>query len=985
MQPAAVVPPHHPSDSTEPLRIILNATSTLLAVPQLSHVLPQILELASRIIPADGYAIWRANPDKSAWHTIASRGLSKDYKYEVDDAQNARMDVSPIIATDVQSLPLLASRSDVYEREGIKSLLALPLIFDGAPQGTICFYYRSRHDFHESEINYGSVLANIASAAIGAAEMYDAQIAERLRSDFLANAGVVLASSLDYQATLRQVANLAVAAIADWCTVQTYFGGQLESLAVAHQDPRKLALAEDFRRQYPDTVRPGSATERILRTGKSELYPIISDELLARVAIDAEHLRMMRELGMRSAIAVPIKVRGRVIGLLRLISAESGKVFTSRDLKLAEDLAVRAGVAIDNARLYEALQSQQREQRQVLDTLPSLVAFIGKDQRYQFANRAYTDWFGVGVDITGMSIRDLIGEAAYETVRPEIERTLAGEQLTFEKEVPFVRGGTRTIRAVHLPNRAETGEVLGYVAFISDISAEKAATEAMRISEARFRGIFANASVPMVLTELDGTFIRANEAYCRFTGYSEEELRQTAFHKLTHPEDAPRNLELYRQLLAGEVPNFTIEKRYIRKDREIVWIRAGASLMRDASGQPSYVIGIGEDITARKKAEFELTALMSALQTERGQLQAAVEQLRLIEAAVNAGTWEWDIITGISHWPPGISALWGLPPATHNIGFAEFAERIYPEDRERVAHTIQQALATSRNYEVEFRVVWPDGSVHWLSARGAIVRDEFGKPVRVVGIALEVTERIKTEEALRQSEKLAAAGRLAATIAHEINNPLEAVTNLLFLSRFDKDLPEHVRNYLAQADQELGRVSHIARQTLGFYRESSHPQRLNLTENVEQVIALYRRRIASKNITLKVDLAPEAHTYAAQGEIRQVISNLILNAVDAVPMQGLITVALRRHDRRGLVRLFVADNGSGITPENRAKLFQPFFTTKRDVGTGLGLWVSKGIIAKHSGRILVRSKTGDQNTGTIFVIELPLYVAESAQPALVAA
>lgn len=509
-------------------------------------------------------------------------------------------------------------------------------------------------------------------------------------------------------------------------------------------------------------------------------------------------------------------------------------------------------------------------------------------------------------------------------------------------------------------------------------SIEKANAEAIRASEERFRGIFTNASVPMVVTELDGTFIRANQAYCNLTGYSEGELRTSAFHKLTHPDDLGKNMELFYKLLAGEIPSFTIEKRYIRKDGQIVWIRAGASLLHDGSGKPTHVIGIGEDITLRKQVEAERTALLAALEAERTELRAAVEQLRLIEEAVNAGTWYWDVESGISHWPPGISALWGLPAQTHEITFDEFASRIHPEDRSRVLETVNNSLAVTGSYDVEFRVVWPDRSVHWLSARGAILRDKSGKPSRVVGIALEATERIKTEEALRQSEKLAAAGRLAATIAHEINNPLEAVTNLLFICQADPALPEHLRQYMSQADQELGRVSHIARQTLGFYRDTSRPQNVDISKAVEQIVALYGKKIGSKNISLTTELDPHASVYGAQGELRQVISNIILNAVDAVPIAGSITIRVRRCERRGVIRCVVADNGSGISPEHRPRLFQPFFTTKRDVGTGLGLWVSKSIVDKHSGRLLLRSSAEPGRSGSVFVVELPISAVQSA-------
>lgn len=956
--------------SYETVQVILRAASDLLSVPRLEFVLGKVLNLASRVIPADAYAIWRADSTKSHWHTVAHQGLSGDYSFKIDLSSATDPGVTPIVATDVQSSPRLSSRSSVYAREGIASLLAIPMMFAGEPQATLCFYFRNRREFTPAEIQLGSFLGSISTSAIATAEFYEEQSSERLRSEFLADAGEVLASSLDYQTTLQKVASLAVPAISDWCSVYTYFDGKLENVTVAHQDPAKLILAEQYRQKYPPEVTPGSPTERLLTKGDSALYPVITDEMLSQGLGDAEHVRVIKELGIRSVIEVPIVAGRKVIGLLRLVSAESRRIFNERDLKLAEDLGRRAGVAIENSRLHQALRAQQLEQKLILDTLPSLVAVVDRNHRYLFVNQAYQEWFGITHDLTGKTVRELVGDVAYEKVRPYMERAVSGERVEYEEEVPFLPGGTRHIRAVYLPRRCEDGSVAGYAAFISDISAEKKVLEKVRSSEERFRGIFNNASVPMAVMELDGSFVSANAAYCALTGYTEEELRNTSFHTFTHPDDLDQNLRLYQQLFAREIPHFTIEKRYIRKDGSIVWIRAGASLLDNGSGKPAQVIGIGEDITARKQAEIQRNQLMTELQKERAELRSTVEQLRMVEDAVSAGTWHFDVKSGISYWPPGISKLWGLSPEHHRITLPEFAHRIHADDRGRVQRVIERSLASATPYEVDFRVLWPDGSVHWLSARGAVVCDASGEPTGIFGIALEVTERIKTEEALRQSEKLAATGRLAATIAHEINNPLEAVTNLLYLCRADAGLPENVQGFLEQADHELGRVSHITRQALGYYRESVNPQDVDLSATIAEVLDLYKYRLAAKAIKLRLDVLPNVSIFAKAGEIRQVVSNILLNAVDAVAAGGIIAVRLHRN-AAGRTRLIIADNGPGISSGDRANLFRPFFTTKKDVGTGLGLWVSRGIVEKLNGRIHVRSNTAQGASGTTFIIDLP--------------
>jgi signal transduction histidine kinase len=388
-------------------------------------------------------------------------------------------------------------------------------------------------------------------------------------------------------------------------------------------------------------------------------------------------------------------------------------------------------------------------------------------------------------------------------------------------------------------------------------------------------------------------------------------------------------------------------------------------------------------VTEKQHAEAALHESQQKLAVLLSEAELNSKRLRMIEGAVNAGTWEFDIATGVSHWPAGISSLWGLPAQEHHISMEEFVSRIYAEDRERVASTVQAALATGDSYETEFRVVWPDRSIHWLSARGAVVRDEQEKPAKVIGIALEATLRHQTERALRDSEKLAATGRMAATIAHEINNPLEAVVNLVYLAKNDPSISPVVREYLANADTELSRVSHMVRQTLGFYRENASPRWMDTAAMVQEITALYRNKILRKNVRLEVRTKP-ANVFAVEGELRQVVSNLVSNAIDAVEMNGVIQVRVRpvHSGDESMVRILVADNGHGISPENRAKLFQPFFTTKASVGTGLGLWVSKGIIEKHNGRVHLRTSTKPQKSGTVFCVDLPVrQEVKSAQSA----
>jgi PAS domain S-box-containing protein len=256
--------------------------------------------------------------------------------------------------------------------------------------------------------------------------------------------------------------------------------------------------------------------------------------------------------------------------------------------------------------------------------------------------------------------------------------------------------------------------------------------------------------------------------------------------------------------------------------------------------------------------------------------------------------------------------------------------------------------------------------------------------VRWVGIiALDASERKRSEEALRRSEKLAVTGRLAASIAHEINNPLEAITNLLFLLRTFSDLPESAQQYVAMTEHEVRRIAEITQQTLRFYRQPTQPARSAMTELLDSVLSLYQSRMNALDIRVERDYDPELTLFCFAGEIRQVIANLVGNSIDASSAGGKLLVRARRsHDWRNPaqtgIRFAIADTGAGMGPDVRQHIFEAFFTTKEATGTGLGLWVSHEIILKHHGSIYVRSRNGStrgqspmHTSGTVFQFFIP--------------
>jgi PAS domain S-box-containing protein len=456
-------------------------------------------------------------------------------------------------------------------------------------------------------------------------------------------------------------------------------------------------------------------------------------------------------------------------------------------------------------------------------------------------------------------------------------------------------------------------------------------------------------------TAPDGTIVFLNNRWFEFTGRSATEIVDTNLESFwiscVHPDDREN---VYEQWSAGVPIGKPFEGRYriLGKDGEYHWFLSNAIPMYSSpNGVASALLG-----------------WVCTSTNIQPQIDAEARFSRLIETSF-VGLSISDTNGKITYMNPSLLKLLGYDKQDIESGNMRWQDLTPPEFAAADAEAARQLSASGVCQPYEKVNIARDGRGIPILVGATCMRDESGVSTENACFILDLTHLKRAESALIQSEKLAAVGRLAASISHEINNPLEAITNLIYIAKGHEDLPPEVAENLAIAEAEVLRCSQITTQTLRFHRQSAGPTATTAAQLFDSVTTLYQGRLTNRNITLHHGSITPIQFHCLEGEIRQVISNIIANAIDAMRHGGRIF--LRAHSATGTpgVRITIADNGHGMSPEVQARIFQPFFTTREMAGTGLGLWISKDIIDSHGGRLKVRSRI---HHGTVFSIFLPI-------------
>lgn len=561
--------------------------------------------------------------------------------------------------------------------------------------------------------------------------------------------------------------------------------------------------------------------------------------------------------------------------------------------------------------------------------------------------------------------------------RPKVEASFANaaaeeRDWEFEARIRRTDGKLRWIWANGHHFRDETGVPARLVGLVADITERRTREQLIQESEARSNRILQSIGDAVIVADAGGLVTRMNPVAENLTGWSEAEARGIPLDRVfaISEEKTGRLMEgpLHKVMRKEAVVGLATNAVLVRRDWSVIHIDDSAAPVLNEADEVLGVVLVFRNIDERRSGELVQLATLADLKQSEENLRIAAEVTRLGLTRLDPATETLLSCTDL------FKANFGRAPEDPFL-YADLLASIHPDDLPNVQRAIQKAVREEVPYQAEYRVTWPDGSLHWIHARGQLLKFDDGRRPEIEGVILDVTERHQAQNALLQSEKLAAVGKLAASIAHEINNPLESVTNLLYLATGSESL-EEVQGYLRSADVELRRVSAITSQTLRFHRQSTRPREVTASDMFESVLSIYHGKLVNSKVQVKQRFRAQSPISCFEGEIRQVLNNLVANAVDVLhPDGGHLFVRSRnatcwKTGRQGIV-FTVADSGPGMEPHIVAKAFDAFYTTKGIGGTGLGLWLGKEIAARHHGNLQFRSSNRKKLHGTVFTLFLP--------------
>ncbi|HET7479645.1 MAG TPA: PAS domain S-box protein [Rubrobacteraceae bacterium] len=793
-----------------------------------------------------------------------------------------------------------------------------------------------------------AIVEAMYSARRRAEAALDSQKENQVALRFLAEASEALSSSLDYHATLASVARLSVPRLADWCAVDMIEeDGSLERLAVIHEDPEKIALALEMQERYPPDPDAPYGLPQVLRTGEPELVPEITEALIEESVSDEEQRVLVRELGLASYMVVPLVARETPLGAITFVYAESDRHYEQSDLELAVDLARRAALAVDNARLYreaqqeisgrkrieEELRKSGEQLQSVLDNSPAVVFIKDLESRYRLVNRRFEELFHVSREqVVGLSDHDIFtGEIADQLCANDREVLRRGVSLDLEEVVPQ-DDGMHTYASIKFPLRGPGGEPYAICGISTDITERKRAEEALRQSEERYRVVTETASDAIVMIDEKNRVLFTNSAVENVFGYTSEELIGQQLTMLmpprlrsVHEASVKRYLQTGRRRLNWR----SVQITGLHKSGEEIplEISFGEFVREDKR----FFTGFIRDVTERKRAE-------EALQQSEERYRAVVEQ-------ITEGIY---LLDGASR-----RVLETNPALRRMLGYTEEEMRgmevydLLAHDREDVDANLARTLSEGHRFVGERRYLRKDGSVVEVEVGVSTILYE-GREVVCVTVH-DITDRKRTEQAL-QDIREAERNRIARDLHDGVLQDLSYTAQALQVARV-KSEGTHLESELEEQIETILRSARGLREAIYDLRLQSYRDQ-NFEGLLESLLELSRRRAPDIRVEVEVqDGFSDLLARSGGMELLRIVQEALTN--------------VRRHSGAGVVRIKLGYSEREIWTE----VSDDGWGLDTDSPPGTGIIGMRERAFGLGGRLEITSETG---SGTTVRFEAPL-------------
>ena len=840
------------------------------------------------------------------------------------------------------------ANSEMMKSLGIRSIMVLPLMEEDVVIGTLSFGYHSRAVcFTKDEIDYGERMATGIAVALQDARLYqDLEESKRL-TETLNEIDTVLYSSHSYDIIVTKMLQLATDVIGAESAV--IFSKNDDMWVVRYEYMLPVSL---LGQTFSNTEVMHTAITAITKRS------FVEQDVKNNPQIDQ---KFVGKLGIRSLLDFPLIVKGEVVGDLTFHYHSSPTPFNERQIEFVRKLQISITLALENARLLDTFK-QGESMLKESERLGKSGCF-----KYDVHTRKIT-WsegvfhlFGRDPELGEPTVEEFFELYSVDPGQKKMRELVDNNEVKSEFDAKIKRGNLDCF--FHFAVRAikdETGDSTAYFGTIQDITERKHAEEALRESETRFHAIFDLAAVGIAQLSLNGHWMLMNQKLADILGYSFDELMNMTLQQISHPDDVEPHMAHIRHLLAGEIPSYTMEKRYICKDGSTLWVNLNVTLVRDQGGDPEYFIAIVEDIDNRKKAQDAL--------------RESEERFRIMADTAPVLIW----MAG----PDSLRAFFSKPWLEFTGRSFEqeqgngWTEGIHPDDIQRCLDTYLTAFNARRDFKIEYRLRRADGVYRWLIDAGVPRFMPNGDFSGYIGSCFDITERKYAEEEIRNLNQMLAEKAVELdtankeleafnyTVAHDLRGPLNTIG--LYLQTIQKqygtNLDETCREYLTGGHKSVQRMNQLIDVLLRFSQLSNvEPQResFDISAISRDIVDELKRTSPERRYAFLTTDGIMA--YADPKLIRVVLSNLLCNAWKYTGKKEEATIEFGATDIGDKQTYFVRDNGEGFDLAEADKVFIPFQRlagAEEFKGSGIGLATVKRIIRRHGGKVWAEGKLG---------------------------